>query len=52
MDDLKAMDDTFRNTLQSLRFKLSPDKRLEVMQLPQFEDIVERVLTSQEGSDG
>ena len=46
------MDDTLRNTLRSLRCEPSPDKLLEVMQLAQFEDIVERVLAFEEESDG
>ena len=46
------IDDTLRNTLRSLRCESSPDKLLEVMQLPQFEDIAERVLAFEEESDG
>ena len=45
------MDDTLRNNQRSLRCEPSPDKLLEVMQLPQFEDIVERVPAFEEGSD-
>ena len=46
------MDDNLRNTLRSLRCEPFPDKLFEVMQLPQFELIVEQVLTFEEGSDG
>ena len=46
------IDDTLRNTLRSLKCELSPDKLLEVIQFPQSEDIVELVLTFEEGSDG
>ena len=45
------MDDTLRNNQRSLRCEPSPDKLLEVTQLPQFEDIVERVPAFEEGSD-
>ena len=45
------MDDTLRKNQRSLRCEPSPDKLLEVMQLPQFEDIVERVPAFEEGSD-
>ena len=46
------MDDTLKNALWSLRCEPSSDKLQEVMQLPQFEDIVERVLIFEKGSDG
>ena len=46
------MNDTLRNTLQSLQSEPSPDKIHKVMQLLQFEDIVVCVLTSGTGSDG
>ena len=45
------MDDTSRNNQRSLRYEPSPDKLLEVTQLRQFEDIVERVPAFEEGSD-
>ena len=46
------MDATLRITLRSLRCEPSPDKLHEVMHLPQFEDIVECVLTLEKRSDG
>ena len=51
-DDLNLMYDTLRNVFRSLWCEPSPDKLHEVMQLPQFEDIVKRVLTFEKGSDG
>ena len=52
VDDLKLMYETLRNAFRSLWSEPSPDKRHEVMQLPQFEDIVERVLTFEKRSGG
>ena len=50
--DLNLMYDNLRNVLRSLRCEPSPDKLHEVMQLPQFEDIMKQVLTFEKGSDG
>ena len=49
---MPEVDDTLRNTLRSLRYEPSPDKLHEVMHLPQFEDILKRVLIFEKGSDG
>ena len=46
------MNDTLMNALRSLRCEPSSDKLHEVMQLPHFEDIVERVLTFEKGTGG
>ena len=52
MDYRKLMNYNLRNTLRPLRSEPFPDKLFEVMQLPQFELIVEQVLTFEEGTDG
>ena len=46
------MDDTLRNSLQSMRCELSPDKLHDIMQMSQLKDTLERVLTLEKGSDG
>ena len=46
------MDDALMDAQRSLRCEPFSDKLHEVMQLPHFEDIVERVLTFQKGTDG
>ena len=51
LDDLKLMDNSLRNILWSLRCEPFLDKLHEVMELTQFEDIVESVLTFQKESD-
>ena len=52
IDELKLIDVTLETALRSLRSEPSPDKLREVLQLPQFEVIVEQILDFEKGSDG
>ena len=49
---MKFMNDNLRNAQRSLQGEHSPDKFHEVMQLPQFEDIMVRVPTFGTGLEG